>query len=62
MMPMRRRISGLSADQIKLLARDELSSPVTADDFEKALQKTQSSISTEDIKRYEDWLEEFGST
>jgi katanin p60 ATPase-containing subunit A1 len=61
MMPMRRRIQGLSADEIKQLARAELSSPVSLEDFDSALQKTQSSVSIEDIKRHEAWLDEFGS-
>jgi hypothetical protein len=39
---------------------DEFSEPVNMQDFEKALSKIQSSVSAADVKRYEDWMKEFG--
>lgn len=62
MMPMRRRIQGLCPEEIKSLAKEELAGPVTMADFEVALKKIQSSVSSADIKRYEQWLKEHGSS
>jgi SpoVK/Ycf46/Vps4 family AAA+-type ATPase len=31
------------------------------EDFQAAIGKIQSSVSASDIKRYEDWMKEFGS-
>ena len=41
---------------------DELESPCTQADFEYALSKISSSVSQADLKRYEDWMAEFGSS
>jgi katanin p60 ATPase-containing subunit A1 len=60
MMSMRKRIKGLTADQIKQIPKHELEVPTTKDDFEAAIGKIQSSVSAEDIKKYEDWMKEFG--
>lgn len=61
MMVMRRRIQGLSAEQIKNLPKEELDFPVTMDDFTEALKKVSKSVSEEDIKKYVQWMNEFGS-
>ena len=70
MMPMRRKIQGLSAEQIKQLPKgnitdklsiEELAMPITMQDFENALTRIQSSVSAADLKRYDDWMKEFGS-
>lgn len=61
MMVMRRRIQGLSAEQIKNLPKEELDFPVTMDDFTEALTKVSKSVSEEDIKKYVQWMNEFGS-
>ena len=73
MMPMRRRIEGLSPDQIKALPKgyynicnqnfhgiDELGMPVENSDFLTAIRKIHSSVSQSDIVKYEDWMREFG--
>jgi katanin p60 ATPase-containing subunit A1 len=62
MMPMRRRIQGLSPDEIKIIPKDELKLPVTAEDFKIALSKIQSSVSKEDIEKYVQWMKNFGSS
>jgi katanin p60 ATPase-containing subunit A1 len=36
--------------------------PATKQDFDLAISKIQSSVSEQDIKKYEDWMKEFGST
>lgn len=61
MMSMRRRISGLSSEEIKNLSRDELELPVTMNDFIDATKRVNKSVSNEDLKRYEKWMQEFGS-
>ena len=62
MMVMRRRIQGLTPEQIRSLSKEELDLPVTFNDFEEAMRKINKSISPEDLKKYEKWMAEFGST
>ena len=61
MMSMRKRIRGLTPDQIKNIPKDELEVPATRADFESAISKIQSSVGADDIKKYENWMKEFGS-
>lgn len=61
MMAMRRRIDGLSPEEIKNLSKDELELPVTMEDFIDATKRVNKSISVEDLRRYEKWMKEFGS-
>uniref|UniRef100_A0A2P2I492 Katanin p60 ATPase-containing subunit A1 n=1 Tax=Hirondellea gigas TaxID=1518452 RepID=A0A2P2I492_9CRUS len=62
MMSMRRKIAGLRPEQIKALPKEELEMPVTADDFLQAAKKCNKSVSKEDLQKYINWMEEFGST
>ncbi|OTF69115.1 katanin p60 ATPase-containing subunit A1-like protein [Euroglyphus maynei] len=62
MMVMRRRIQGLTPEQIRSLSKEELDLPVTFTDFEEAMRKINKSVSPEDLKKYEKWMAEFGST
>ena len=61
MMSMRRRIQGLTPEQIRNLPKEELDLPVNMDDFKEALKKVSKSVSEADIKKYTDWMNEFGS-
>ena len=61
MMSMRRRIQGLTPEQIRNLPKEELDLPVNMDDFKEALNKVSKSVSEADIKKYTDWMDEFGS-
>ncbi|TPX38252.1 hypothetical protein SmJEL517_g00037 [Synchytrium microbalum] len=61
MMGMRRRIRGLPAEQIKSISKSELEIPATMEDFVAAKSRIQSSVSQADIRKYQDWMEEFGS-
>lgn len=61
MMAMRRRISGLKPEEIKGLSKNELELPVTMNDFSDAIRRINKSVSIEDLKRYEKWMQEFGS-
>lgn len=58
MMSMRRRIVGKSPAEIKLIKREEVDLPVTSQDFDEAMTRTRKS---NDVGRYESWMEEFGS-
>ncbi|XP_018103187.1 katanin p60 ATPase-containing subunit A-like 1 isoform X1 [Xenopus laevis] len=61
MMAMRRRIQGLTPEQIRALSKEELQMPVTVTDFELALKKVSKSVSAADLEKYEKWMAEFGS-
>jgi len=61
MMSMRRRIQGLTPDQIRAIPKEELELPTTMEDFEMAIKKVSKSVSSEDIEKYQKWMEEFGS-
>ncbi|XP_042456064.1 katanin p60 ATPase-containing subunit A1-like [Zingiber officinale] len=59
---MRRKIAGKTRDEIKNMAKEEISKdPVAMCDFEEALAKVQRSVSSADIERHEKWFSEFGS-
>ncbi|KAL6060862.1 hypothetical protein STEG23_006421, partial [Scotinomys teguina] len=50
LMAMRRRISGLSPEEIRALSKEELQMPVTRGDFELALKKIAKSVSDADLE------------
>ncbi|XP_018015434.1 katanin p60 ATPase-containing subunit A-like 1 [Hyalella azteca] len=62
MMSMRRKIAGLRPEQIKVLPKEELDLPVTANDFREAIKKCNKSVSKQDLEKYLAWMKEFGST
>ncbi|CAL4059360.1 unnamed protein product [Meganyctiphanes norvegica] len=62
MMSMRRKIAGLRPDEIRALPKEELDLPVTQEDFREAILKCNKSVSQDDLKKYEQWMQEFGST
>eukprot|EP00105_Crassostrea_gigas_P020198 XP_011438932.1 PREDICTED: katanin p60 ATPase-containing subunit A1-like isoform X4 [Crassostrea gigas] len=62
MMSFRRRISGLNAEQIRMIPKEELELPPTMEDFTNAIKKVNKSVSNDDLERYKKWMEEFGST
>eukprot|EP00069_Balaena_mysticetus_P014289 bmy_08457T0 len=55
-MAMRRRINGLSPEEIRALSKEELQMPVTKGDFELALKKIAKSVSAADLEKYEKWM------
>uniref|UniRef100_A0A3Q3AQX3 Katanin p60 ATPase-containing subunit A1 n=1 Tax=Kryptolebias marmoratus TaxID=37003 RepID=A0A3Q3AQX3_KRYMA len=61
LMAMRRRIEGLTPEEIRNLSRDEMHMPTTMEDFESTLRKVSKSVSAADLEKYEKWIEEFGS-
>ena len=62
MMVMRRRITGLTPEQIRSLSKEELELPVSPGDFLDAIRKVNKSVSAEDLAKYDKWMQEFGST
>ncbi|KAH3726146.1 katanin p60 ATPase-containing subunit A1-like isoform X2 [Dreissena polymorpha] len=61
MMSFRRRIKGLSPEQIKEIPKEELNLPTSMEDFMEAKKKVNKSVSKDDLKKYEEWMKEFGS-
>ncbi|XP_037304500.1 katanin p60 ATPase-containing subunit A1 isoform X1 [Pungitius pungitius] len=61
LMAMRRRIEGLTPEEIRNISRDEMHMPTTMEDFESALRKVSKSVSATDLEKYEKWIDEFGS-
>ncbi|GFX25831.1 katanin p60 ATPase-containing subunit A1 [Trichonephila clavipes] len=62
MMAMRRKIAGLTPEEIRNLPKEELELPVSPEDFKEAVKKINKSVSKEDLEKYEKWMAEFGST
>lgn len=62
MMAMRKRIAGLSPEEIRNIPKEELELPVNAKDLGDALQKVSRSVSADDLKKYKEWMDEFGSS
>ncbi|GFY38559.1 katanin p60 ATPase-containing subunit A-like 1 [Trichonephila inaurata madagascariensis] len=62
MMAMRRKIAGLTPEEIRNLPKEELELPVSPEDFKEAIKKINKSVSKEDLEKYEKWMAEFGST
>lgn len=60
-MAMRRKIIGKTPAEIKLIKREEVDLPVTSEDFSEAIEKTKKSVSEADVKKFEDWMSEYGS-
>ncbi|KAK2984895.1 hypothetical protein RJ640_008660 [Escallonia rubra] len=59
---MRRKIAGKTRDEIKNMAKEDISKdPIAMCDFEEAIAKVQPSVSAADIERHEKWFSEFGS-
>ncbi|GAV04618.1 hypothetical protein RvY_14879 [Ramazzottius varieornatus] len=61
MMSMRRRIEGLSHEEIKSLADTEIDLPIDADDFDEGIKRCNKSVSSSELEKYEKWMTEFGS-
>ncbi|XP_013098880.1 katanin p60 ATPase-containing subunit A-like 1 [Stomoxys calcitrans] len=62
MMSMRRRIAGLTPEEIRQLAKEEVDLPVSEQDFMEALSRCNKSVSQADLDKYEKWMAEFGSS
>lgn len=62
MMNLRRlRMRGLTPEQLRHMNMSEIDAPVTMEDLKEALAKINSSVGKNDLGRYENWRDEFGS-
>mmetsp|Transcript_13615 Transcript_13615/g.22770 ORF Transcript_13615/g.22770 Transcript_13615/m.22770 type:complete len:370 (+) Transcript_13615:486-1595(+) len=61
MMIMRRRIKGLTQEEIRNLKKEDVEVPIAMEDFVEARKKIQSSVGAADITKYDKWMSEFGS-
>lgn len=61
LMSMRRRIAGLTPEEIRNLSKEELRLPTTGEDFLEAVRKVSKSVSSEDLEKYEKWMNDFGA-
>mmetsp|Transcript_8673 Transcript_8673/g.36145 ORF Transcript_8673/g.36145 Transcript_8673/m.36145 type:complete len:478 (-) Transcript_8673:113-1546(-) len=61
-MSMRKRIKGLTPEEIRSLPPEEMDRPVTREDLIEALRNTSSSIDAEQIAQHEAWNKEFGAS
>jgi katanin p60 ATPase-containing subunit A1 len=62
MMGMRRKIDGLSIEQIQALSKDDIDIPCKKSDFLEVLKRVSASVGQKDLKKYNKWMTEFGST
>jgi katanin p60 ATPase-containing subunit A1 len=62
MMAMRKCVQGLTPDEIRAIPKHEMEAPTTMADFLAAIGKVNKTVSDKDLKKYEDWMKEFGST
>jgi katanin p60 ATPase-containing subunit A1 len=58
MMGMRRRIEGLSIEQIQAIPKEDLNMPAKMEDFSDVLKKVSPSVSKNDLEKYEKWMAE----
>ncbi|XP_025198750.1 katanin p60 ATPase-containing subunit A1-like isoform X1 [Melanaphis sacchari] len=61
MMGMRRKIVGQTPDQIKNIKRADIDLPVTVQDFDEAIERCRKTVTSQDIEKYQSWIDEFGS-
>ena len=59
------RTEGMSRDQMQELLQQQkanLNTAVTMADFELSLSKVNKSVSENDLTKYQEWMQEFGSS
>ena len=61
LMSMRKAIAGKSPEEIRSMPKEEIDKPITQAEFEEAIKKVGTSVGNAALKRYEEWMREFGS-
>ncbi len=61
LMSMRKVIKDKSPSEIKMLSKEDLEKPITMDDFKSALERSCSTVKSEDVERHKTWIKEHGS-
>ena len=62
MMAMRKRIAGLSIEEIKGLTAEEMDRPVSREDLITAAKHVASSVNVDQVQEQEKWMAEFGAS
>lgn len=60
-MPMRECIRNLNTEDYKNLSLTQIDLPIQKEHFELAIKKISPSVSSEDVKRYKKWMDEYGA-
>ena len=58
---MRRKIAGKRPEEIRSMSSEDMAEPITMADFLQATSRISPSVSKEDIKKHEQWRDEYGS-
>ena len=58
---MRRKIAGKRPEEIRRMGAEDMAEPITMADFVQATNRISPSVSKEDIKKHEQWRDEYGS-
>ena len=58
---MRRKIAGKRPEEIRSMSSEDMAEPITMPDFLQATSRISPSVSKEDIKKHEQWRDEYGS-
>eukprot|EP00698_Gefionella_okellyi_P022092 TRINITY_DN7275_c0_g1_i1.p1 TRINITY_DN7275_c0_g1~~TRINITY_DN7275_c0_g1_i1.p1 ORF type:complete len:515 (+),score=156.78 TRINITY_DN7275_c0_g1_i1:54-1598(+) len=61
LMAMRRRIKGLTPQEIRALPKSEMLTPITTEEFQEAVAKVSKSVGAQDIEKFQKWMDEFGA-
>uniref|UniRef100_A0A0B7A4J6 Katanin p60 ATPase-containing subunit A1 n=1 Tax=Arion vulgaris TaxID=1028688 RepID=A0A0B7A4J6_9EUPU len=61
MMSFRRRISGLTPEEIRNIPKEELIMPTTMEEFLDAIKTVKKTVSPDNLEQYKKWMEDFGS-
>ena len=61
LMSMRKAIKGKTPAEIKALHKSDVEKPVTMEDFTTAIERCTMSVQLRDVKRYEQWVKQYGS-
>ncbi|KAL1463058.1 hypothetical protein WDU94_014849 [Cyamophila willieti] len=61
-MAMRKAIKGKTVDGIKAIPMSVMKAPITKEDFNQAIKKCQKTVTSADIKKFEEWNDIYGSS
>lgn len=61
MLGLRRLLAGKTPDEMKKMSKEEFNVPITRADFESVFATVKSSAGKNDLEKYREWMQEFGS-
>ena len=62
LMSVRRMISGMHPSEIMKMDKSAIDAPIKLADFEASISKVQPSVGKNDLKKFEQWMIEFGAS